>query len=94
MAAGLDPTGFWQLTPRLFSAHMRGARERVQLDIDMQNRLAWQTACLSGLAFAGKLPKFDKVFPATGGARSGPQSPEVQEQMLKRLAAGWGAAIS
>lgn len=90
----MDPSGFWQLTPRLFSAHMRGARERVQLDIDMQNRLAWQTACLSGLAFAGKLPEFDKVFPAKGKTQSGPQSPEVQEQMLKVLAAGWGAAAT
>ncbi|RRH71993.1 hypothetical protein [Falsigemmobacter faecalis] len=91
MAAGFDPDGFWQLTPRLFSALMRGARGRIELQIDLQNRLAWQTAALSGAAFVGKLPAFEKVFPEHGGREVQPQTPEHQEGFLRALAAAWGA---
>lgn len=68
---------------------MRGAQKRIELQIDISNRQAYNTAALTGGAMGGKLPAFDKVFrPAPRNAK--PQSAEVQEAMLDALARIWG----
>lgn len=71
---------------------MRGARQRLRLEIEMRNRQAWNTASLTGLAFAGKLPAFERCF--GGGPQAGPpQSPPVLAAMGRALAAAWGAKM-
>lgn len=90
MAAGFNPSDFWTLTPRLYVLHMDGARDRIERDIDMKNRLAWNTAALVGAAMAGKMPSFDKAF----GKRiqqQAAQSAEVLDANLRALAIAWGA---
>lgn len=72
---------------------MDGARARIEREIEMANRQAWNIAALTGAAFGGKLPKYEKVF-GRGPLRSGaPQSPAVVEAQLKALAAAWGAKL-
>lgn len=72
---------------------MDGARARIERQIEMANRQSWNTAALTGAAFGGKLPKFEKVF-GRGPLRHGaPQSPAVQEAQLRALAAAWGAKM-
>ena len=92
MAAGFSPADFWGLTFRHYDFHMQGAAKRVKREVEMRNRQAWNTAALCGAAFAGKLPKYERVF---GGSQSikhgGEQSPEVQEAALMQLARAWGA---
>lgn len=91
VAAGFDPSAFWALTPRLYSVHMEGALARIERDVEMANRQAWNTAALTGAAFGGKMPPFEKVFgrKITHGR---PQSPAVVEAQLHALAAAWGAS--
>lgn len=72
---------------------MRGARRRVQLEIEMKNRQAWHMAGLTGAAMAGKLPPFERCF----GKRPAPgrrQSPAVLAAMGRALAAAWGAKMN
>jgi hypothetical protein len=47
VAAGLNPDGFWKLTPRLYLAQMRGASDR--MDGEQRDRawLAWHVEALS-----------------------------------------------
>lgn len=72
---------------------MRGAQKRIELQIEISNRQAYNTAALTGGALAGKLPAFDKVFrPAPRATK--PQSPDVQEAMLRTLALAWGGNIA
>lgn len=70
---------------------MRGARARIDIQIEMSNRQAWNTAALTGGAMAGKLPAYEKIF---GGLRAGAtQTPEVQQTMCDTLAKNWGAVM-
>lgn len=72
---------------------MRGAQKRIELQIEISNRQAYNTAALTGGAMAGKLPAFEKVFrPAPSAAK--PQSADVQEAMLRTLALAWGGNIA
>lgn len=72
---------------------MRGAQQRLRLEIEMRNRQAWNTASLTGLAMAGKLPAFDRCF-GTGGATPGPPQPPATLALMGRvLAAAWGAKL-
>ena len=72
---------------------MRAAQKRIELQIDISNRQAYNTAALTGGAMGGKLPAFDKVFrPAPRLAK--PQPSQVQEAMLRQLAIAWGAEIA
>lgn len=91
-AAGFCPQGFWGLTFRLYDLHMQGAAKRISRELEVSNRLAWNTAALSGAAFGGQLPKFEKVFSARGSVRtSAKQSAEVLEANLRTLAVLFGA---
>ncbi len=91
MAAGFDPEAFWSLTLRLFDLHMRGAVQRIERQIEVSNRQAYNTAALAGGAFAGKLPRYDRVF-RNGIQHGAPQSAAVLEANIKALARAWGAA--
>lgn len=93
-AAGLCPQGFWGLTFRLYDLHMQGAAKRISREIEVSNRLAWNTAALSGAAFSGQLPKFEKVFSSGSKVRAAAQqSAEVLEAHLKMLAIAFGAKL-
>lgn len=76
---------------------MRGAAQRVEREIEMRNRQAYNAAALSGAAFAGKLPRFERAFRkqvAVVRARSArPQPAAVLEANLRALAKAWGADI-
>jgi len=91
-AAGFDPHLFWGLTFRLYDLHMQGGSRRIERDIEMRNRQAYNTAELSGVAFVGKLPKYDKVFrpKLTPGIK---QSAQVLEANLRACAIAWGAKV-
>lgn len=94
MAAGLSPETFWGLTFRLYDLHMQGAAKRISREIEISNRQAWNTAALTGAAFGGKLPKFEKVFSSGGRVRaSAKQSAEVLEANLRALAVLFGAEL-
>lgn len=71
---------------------MRGAVKRIEREAEFANRQAYNNAALSGAAFAGKLPDFDKAFGGKPKAQA-PQSPEVLEANLMALAAAWGAKL-
>lgn len=90
VSAGLDAGAFWGLTYRLYDLHMRGAAKRIEREIELSNRQAYNTAALTGGAFAGNLPAYDKVFRKriSAGVR---QSAEVLEANLRALARVWGA---
>lgn len=91
VAAGFCPDRFWTLTPRLFVIHMRAARQRVSLEIEMRNRQSWNTAALTGGAMAGKLKPYEQVFGRPSLSAGKPQSPDVMQAMCNALAKAWGA---
>ena len=93
IAAGFDPERFWSLTPRLYCLHMEGAAQRIERELESQNRQAWNTAALVGAAVGGKLPAYDRVF-GRKKARPAPlsrQPGQVVAAMVHQLAAAWGA---
>jgi len=71
---------------------MRGASRRIERNIEISNRQSYNTAALTGAAFAGKLPKFEQAF-RLKPARGQPQSAAVLEANLRALAIAWGAAL-
>lgn len=92
MASGFSPAEFWPLTPRTYDLHMRGAARRIEREIEISNRHAYNTAALTGAAFAGKLPKFERVFrPKLSPGR--PQPAAILEANLRALAIAWGATL-
>lgn len=90
IAAGFDPSAFWRLTPRQFDLHMQGAQARIERELDAMNRHAYSIAALSGAAFAGQLPKFEKAF-GRKVQPGKPQSDASMEASLRVLAVAWGA---
>lgn len=71
---------------------MRGAARRIEREIEISNRQAYNTAALTGAAFAGKMPKFDQAFrPKLAPGK--PQSAAVLEANLRALAIAWGATL-
>ena len=93
VAAGFDPAQFWTITPRMYDLHMQGAVRRIERDIEISNRLAYNTAALTGGAMAGKLETFDKIFGRKIRAVA-PQSAEILEANLRALAVAWGADLN
>lgn len=92
IAAGFDPLAFWGLTPRLFDLHMQGAQARIERELETMNGHAYSIAALSGAAFAGQLPKFDKAFGRKLPAGK-PQSYDALEASLGVMAVAWGAQM-
>lgn len=72
---------------------MRGAQKRAEMQIEVSNRQAYNTAALTGGAMAGKLPAFEKVFGKRAAQlKSGAkQSAQALEANLRVLAIAWGA---
>ena len=90
LAAGFQPDGFWRLTFRQYDLHMTGAARRIEREAEMFNRLAYNGAALTGAAFGGKFPDYDKAFsPREAGGAA--QSAEALEANLMALARAWGA---
>lgn len=59
VASGLPPADFWEQTPRLYLAAMRGIRARDERDAQGRTIAAWLTARLMR---AQKLPDLDKLL--------------------------------
>lgn len=91
VAAGFDPLAFWQITPRLYDLHMQGVIKRIEREIEAQNRQAYHAAALTGLAMAGELPEFDKVFKPRRVAPVRPQSLVELEANLVAIGISLGA---
>lgn len=92
IAAGFDSLAFWSLTPRMFDLHMQGAHARIARELETMNHHAYSIAALSGAAFAGQLPKFDKAFGRKVPVGK-PQSDDALEANLRVLAVAWGAQM-
>lgn len=86
MAAGFAASDFWSLSPRLYLAHMRGARSRLIDEQRARDAQAWKIAALMRQA---TLPPFESFIGNT--ARNAVQSPEVIQKNLDQLALAWGA---
>lgn len=85
IAAGFSPADFWGLTIRLYDLHMRGAMQRLKRESESRNRQAYNTAALSGGAFAGELPDFDQVF-----GHDAEESEQSEDQIVANAKA-WAA---
>lgn len=92
-SAGFDPHAFWWLTFRLYDLHMQGAAERIEREISIGNRNAWNNASMTGSAFAGKLPSYERIFRKKIPAGVTQSAAQLQAN-LKALARAWGAASS
>lgn len=91
VAAGFDPLAFWQITPRLYDLHMRGAIQRIEREIEAQNRHAYHAAALTGLAMVGELQEFEKVFKPRRVDPVQPQSLVELEANLMAIGISLGA---
>ncbi len=71
---------------------MQGAIRRIERETEALNLQAYNTASLTGGAFVGKMPTYDKAFrkKLQQGTR---QSAEVLEANLRALAIAWGAKV-
>ncbi len=86
MAAGFAASDFWSLSPRLYLAHMRGARSRLIEEQRARDAQAWTIAALMRQT---TLPSFDNFMGGT--AHNAVQPPEVIQKNLDQLALAWGA---
>lgn len=86
-AAGFDPAAFWELSPRLFVAQMRGAVRRNENRRNAGIADAWLTAALSR---AKRMPKLERLLVRRLQPQRA-QSREIMQAMCDALAAAWGA---
>jgi hypothetical protein len=82
---GLDPDGFWRITPREMVARLEGARRRLAVEQDGRSWLAWHVAALSRQP---KLPDLGSMFEHQ--KKQAPQTAEQQEIGLDQLFLAWG----
>lgn len=80
MSFGLDPDGFWRITPRELVARLEGARRRLSVEQDGRAWLAWHVAAF---ARAEKLPDLSSMFSQEKSKE--PQTHDDQEIALDRL---------
>ncbi|WP_418592085.1 hypothetical protein [Ponticoccus sp. (in: a-proteobacteria)] len=85
VAAGLDPSGFWELSLRAYARHMQGARDRLQAE---QQGRAWAAWHAAALLRQDKLMGFAEFM---DGRDTGPQSPEDLQAAFNMMATAWGA---
>ncbi|GAB5431212.1 MAG: hypothetical protein EpisKO_05820 [Epibacterium sp.] len=85
VAHGLDPDGFWQITPREMVARLDGARRRLIAEQDGRAWLAWHIAALTRQT---KLPDLSGMF--TQEKRQEPQTPEQVRISVDQLFLAWG----
>lgn len=72
-SAGFDPLVFWELSPRIYLAHMRGARMRQEEEHRGRAWLAWHAAYLGR---SKKPVKLESLLPDK------PKTPLSWEQQL------------
>lgn len=85
MSYGLNPDGFWNLTPREIAARIEGARRRLIAEQDGRAWLAWHVAALSRQT---KLPDLETIL--TQRKQPEPQGPAEQAVALDALFLAWG----
>lgn len=78
VAAGFSPDRFWELTPREYVLHMRGAARRVERETAERMWLAWHVGAFGR---AAKMPRLADVMPKPSTRRR--QSPEEMEAALR-----------
>jgi len=66
VAVGLDPSGFWDLTPREVLLHLQGARDRREYEHNENIALAWH---VESFRRAKKLPSLASVLQKPGASR-------------------------
>lgn len=82
---GLDPEGFWRITPREMVARLEGARRRLSAEQDGRAWLAWHVAALSRQT---KLPDLSSMF--TQQKKQEPQTTEELRISVDQLFLAWG----
>lgn len=85
VAFGLDPEGFWQITPRELVVRLEGARRRLLSEQDGRAWLAWHVAALSRQS---KLPDLASLL--QDHSKKPPQTLQEQEIGLDQLFLAWG----
>ena len=84
VSAGLPPDQFWRITLRELSAHMEGAKRRLDREHKLRAWLAHTTAALSGIP--------GKKFPPLESLTKEPQRQSVDHMMA--IAERWDKAIN
>ena len=89
-SAGIGKVGIDGVVVDRQTGAERNADALLEREAEVRNLQTYNVAALTGAAMAGKLPKFERVFPRKlkGGAA---QSAEVMESNLRALARVWGA---
>lgn len=85
MAFGLDPEGFWRITPRELVVRLEGAHRRLQNEQDGRVWLAWHVAALSRQT---KLPDLASLL--QDRQQKPAQTLQDQEIGLDQLFLAWG----
>jgi hypothetical protein len=80
VSLGLNPDGFWRITPRELVARLEGARLRLSTE---QDGRAWHAWTVAALMRADKLPDLASMF--SDQKPKGPQTHDDQEIALDRL---------
>lgn len=82
---GLDPEGFWRLTPRELVVRLEGARRRLLSEQDGRVWLAWHVAALSRQS---KLPDLASLL--QDQTKKPAQTLKQQEISVEQLFLAWG----
>lgn len=53
--AGFAPDDFWHQTPAVFQLAMQGVRKKVEQQVQLATRQAWETGAFAASGSAGKL---------------------------------------
>lgn len=86
---GLDPSGFWRITPREMAARLEGARRRLDHEQDARAWHAWHVAALSR---ADPLPDLASLM--TKSEQPKDQTPDEQVIAIDRLFLAWGGDVA
>lgn len=82
-AAGLPPADFWEVTPRLHAAIMKGRERALIRELEVGTFIAWQVARLT--TYGGKkLPALPDLLKAL---RAEPAKPQTAADMIAALRA-------
>lgn len=86
---------FWRMTPREFSALMRGKMRASRNDLARIVSGAWHTAAFMFVRTPGKkqLPTLDRIIRAITGAKKREQTVEEQMKIVRGLNAKFGGKV-
>lgn len=85
VAAGLDPAGFWSLTPREYLVRLRGADKRTDRSFD---RLRAASAVGAWIGAHADAKGLEAYLASIGRKDAQPLTPEGVDRMLRHTAAG------